>query len=156
MDRRMGPDHGRERPHLHPRPLLLLPRPTRPHPRPDRRSDEGVINSRVGVGRQIVGAHSRAPCRFIATRPGRQPGARLCAPTRSASNGAQFVNRDDLTRRALVRRSLAIAAGGALAANLATTARSVAQEASPEAGPMIALDLLGGDVWAWEKRLTGT
>ncbi|HKG25388.1 MAG TPA: alpha-amylase family glycosyl hydrolase [Thermomicrobiales bacterium] len=66
------------------------------------------------------------------------------------------MNRDDLTRRALVRRSLAIAAGGALAANLATTARSVAQEASPEAGPMIALDLLGGDVWAWEKRLTGT
>ena len=69
----------------------------------------------------------------------------------------------ELNRRDLVRRSLAVSAGGALAIGQARTTRvvahqtaPVADDATPGAGAAIALDLPGGSVWAWDKQLAGT
>ncbi len=72
-----------------------------------------------------------------------------------------------LTRRGLVARSLG--AGVLAAGNLARPLRTGAQEATPEesgavvqsppeesSSPSIALNLHGGDVWAWQKTLAGT
>jgi glycosidase len=80
---------------------------------------------------------------------------------------------EGLTRRGLVTRSL-VAGAGALAATehpgrlvLTAVQEAAAQEdgtavqshpeGSPVSGdPPIALDLLGGDAWAWQKTLAGT
>lgn len=67
-----------------------------------------------------------------------------------------------ISRRAIVRTSLAASAGGALGGRPPhPAAAGRRQSATPVAGalatsPPIALDLRGGDAWAWRKRLTGT
>ena len=71
------------------------------------------------------------------------------------------MDRQHLTRRQLVGRSLAATGSGLLGANLRRPAAArddatPAADGTPMSGRTISLDLLGGDVWAWEKRLSGT
>src|SRR5215211_1633790 len=72
-----------------------------------------------------------------------------------------------LTRRSLVARSLGAGAlaAGYVARPLGTCAQEATPEesrtvvqSSPDGSPSaaIALDLLGGDAWAWQKTLAGT
>jgi glycosidase len=63
-----------------------------------------------------------------------------------------------MNRREIIRRASVVTAGGVMAGFPipGDNARAVPIEASPEVQPLIRLDLRGGDVWAWEKQITGT
>lgn len=62
-----------------------------------------------------------------------------------------------MDRRSLLRRTGTLAATGMLAGLPAGYARAYMRQpdATPAVDAPVALDLLGGDVWAWEKEITG-
>jgi cyclomaltodextrinase / maltogenic alpha-amylase / neopullulanase len=63
-----------------------------------------------------------------------------------------------MDRRSLLRRTGAMAAAGVLTGKTDghLSARTPEPEATPATEAPVSLDLLGGDVWAWEKVITGT
>jgi cyclomaltodextrinase / maltogenic alpha-amylase / neopullulanase len=65
---------------------------------------------------------------------------------------------DMVTRRELLRRTGAIGAAGLVSGHLPEkgVAHMRQGDATPHAVPPISLDLLGGDVWAWTKLISGT
>src|SRR5215208_6312231 len=99
-------------------------------------------------------------------RSGRDSGSRVRADRRCDDQLAGVVIQvtQSLTRRGLVGRWLVAGTGALAAGNLARPLDAGAQDAPAEESGVvarspsgaIALDLLGGDAWAWRKTLAGT